>query len=99
MTGTVPQLILTPAEIARWTEDCARIDRDVERLLKKKEDTQKKIEAARLLAPSLFEVAEERAPPGRGMSVKRKGITTWPIIIEEHVRTSGTGLKQKDLLE
>jgi hypothetical protein len=98
MTISGPSLILTPAEIARWTEDCAQIDASIEKLHRKRGEIEKKLEAARLLAPSLFEVATQKSLSGSKM-LKRKGLTTWPHIIEEQVRASGDGIRQKDMLE
>jgi hypothetical protein len=51
-----------------------------------------------LLAPSLF-IAAQPKTQGRGSAVMRKGLVTWQHIIEEAVRNSLTGIRQKDLLE
>lgn len=90
---------LSAAEISRWQEECAEIDRDVENLHKRKNEILKRIEAAQLLAPSLFIMAQTPKAKGRGQSTVRKGLLTWPRIIEEAVRNSGTGIRQRDLLD
>ena len=99
MTSNVPTLTLTPAEIARWQEDCAQIDQDIEKLTKRKDEILQKLDAARLLAPALFEAAVGRHGVTHRTVLKRKGLTTWPQIIEEYVRNSGSGIRQKEMLE
>jgi hypothetical protein len=90
---------LTAAEIASWREECAQIDIDIENLHKRKSAIQEKLRAAELLAPSLFILAQPPKASGRGQSKVRKGLLTWPHIIEEAVRNSGEGIRQRDLLE
>ena len=94
-----PTFSLSAAEIARWQEECAEIDRDIENALKRKSEIQKRIDAAQLLAPSLFIMAQTPTAKGRGQAKVRKGLLTWPHIIEEAVRNSGVGIRQRDLLE
>lgn len=90
---------LTAAEITRWREDCAGIDRQIENLLKRKGQVEERLRAAEILAPSLFLSAQPQAAKGRGQSTVRKGLLTWPHIIEDAVRNSGTGIRQRELLE
>ncbi len=92
-------MTFTAAEIAQWQQQCAEIDSDIERLRKDKLDIEDRLRAAQLLFPSLFLMAQPEKVKGRGQSVIRKGLLTWPHIIEDAVRSSGTGIRQKDLLE
>lgn len=94
-----PSFQLTPSEIAQWQEQCAQIDLEIERLQKDKSDIKDRLRAAQLLAPSLFLLAQPPKAKGRGNAVMRKGLPTWAHIIEEAVRNSGTGIRQKDLLD
>lgn len=97
--SSAPAFSLTTAEIARWQEQCAEIDRDVETLYRRKAEIGERLKAAQLLAPSLFILAQPPKAKGRGQATIRKGLLTWPHIIEEAVRNSGSGMRQRDLLD
>ncbi|WP_133303942.1 hypothetical protein [Aurantiacibacter aquimixticola] len=100
MTDSTPSTFsLSASEISHWREECAEIDRKIEQLRKKKGDIEERLSAAQLLAPSLFVASEPEKGKGRGQAKMRKGLMTWPHIIEEAVRNSETGLRQRDLLE
>lgn len=94
-----PSVNFTAAEITQWQQKCAEIDSDIERLRKAKLDIEDRLRAAQLLFPSLFLMAQPQQARGRGQAVVRKGLLTWPHIIEDAVRSSGGGIRQKDLLE
>jgi hypothetical protein len=96
---SIPTFSLTAAEIARWREECAEVDQAVERLYQKKAQIEERLRAAELLAPSLFLLAQPPQARGRGQSKVRKGLLTWPHLIEEGVRNSGQGIRQKELLD
>ena len=99
MGDDAPTFGLTPAEVIQWQQECAEIDLKIERLRKDKLDIEDRLRAAQLLFPSLFLMAQPEKAKGRGQSVIRKGLLTWPHIIEEAVRSSGSGIRQRDLLE
>jgi hypothetical protein len=99
MDSTSTTFSLSAAEISRWQEQCAEIDGQIDRLKKDKVAIEDRLRAAQLLAPSLFILAQPLNAAGRGQSIVRKGLLTWPHIIEEAVRNSGSGIRQRDLLE
>ena len=93
-------LVLTAAEVRRWQAECESIDHQTEDLAHRKEALLKKIAAAELLAPSLFEEDQLLPAQGGGKIIrKRKGRTTWTSVIEEQIRSSGTGIRQRQVLE
>lgn len=93
-------LILSAAEVRRWQTECEEIDRQAEVLGQRKEGLLKKLAAAELLAPSLFVEDPVLLSEGGGKVVrKRKGRATWTGLIEEQVRISGGGIRQRQLLE
>lgn len=98
MTDSPPVFSLTSAEIARWYEDRAECDREIDRFNQKKLEIDERLRAAQLLAPTLFSLAQPQKATGRGQATVRKGLLTWTRIIDEAVQSSGSGLRQRDLL-
>ncbi|MDP9413666.1 MAG: hypothetical protein M3Q08_06140 [Pseudomonadota bacterium] len=94
-----PIFHLPAVEISRRQERCAEIDREIDGLRKEQAEHQEWLRAAQIIAPSLFILAQPPKVKGRGQAVVRKGLLTWPHIIEEAVRNSGTGIRQRDLLD
>ena len=96
---SLPSVNFTAAEIAQWQQESAAIDAEIERLRKGKAGIEDKLRAAQLLFPSLFLIAQPEKGKGRGQAIFRKGLLTWPHIIEDAVRGSVTGIRQKELLD
>lgn len=96
---SLPSVHFTAAEIAQWQQESAAIDAEIERLRKSKLGLEDKLRAAQLLFPSLFLIAQPEKGKGRGQAKFRKGLLTWPHIIEDAVRSSVTGIRQKELLD
>lgn len=95
------QLVLSAAEVRRWKAECGEIERKIEELHRQKDALEKKLEAATLLAPSLLEIDFELSDKSvtRNLIRNRKGRATWTSLIEEEVRASREGIRQRDLLE
>lgn len=89
---------LTVADVRGWQAENESIDAQVEQLLKRKEGNNAKLKAAELLFPSLF-VQEDPPKSLDGLVRKRSGRATWTSLIEEQVRLSGDGIRQKDLMD
>jgi len=98
-TPTLTSLLITAAEVKGWRAQCAEIDGKIEKLKADKAKLLKKIEAVELLAPSLtLDVAEKEDPSPDGLIRERKGRPTWSALIEEQVRSSQSGIVQRDLM-
>ncbi|MCA1244587.1 hypothetical protein LC092_19245 [Stappia stellulata] len=90
---------ISGAEVRSWEAECSEIDLKIENLRKRQASLREKIDAVRLLAPSLFlGDGTARKSESPGLVKTRKGRATWTGVIEEQVRSSNGGVMQRELL-